>query len=62
MAQQSDQKPDEVRAGPGDAGASDKPDTLPSEPQTKPMDGVSKVVLAVGIAVPVILLIVALFS
>jgi hypothetical protein len=53
----------EVRAGPGDVGASDAPRTLPKDNQFGATKGAtSRIILALGIGVPVVLILAALFS
>ncbi len=52
----------EVRAGPGDVGASDAPRALPPSNQYgQQKSAVPRIVLAIAIGVPVVLLIAALF-
>lgn len=52
----------DVRAGPGDAGATHQPTQLPpTAEKNRRFDGIGRIVLIVGIAVPVILILVALF-
>ena len=54
--------PGEVRAGPGDVGASDAPRALPPSNQNgQQKSAISRIVLAIAIGVPVVLLIAALF-
>ena len=52
----------DVRAGPGDAGATYSPTPLPpNEKKNRKLDAPGRIILTIAIAVPVILLLIALF-